>query len=445
MSLRSRSRSRRGSVLIVVLWASLGLVSITLLFGGSMLMTYRGTDNALAGRQADLAIDGAARYVEMLVKNAETPGVFPAPSTYQSIAMPLGEARFWFIGRPDNGTTGVQLTFGLVDEASKLNINVATPAMLMQLPGMTEDLAAAIVDWRDEDDEITENGAESETYLRMKPAYSAKNAPFETLDELALVNGATRLILYGEDQNLNGVLDENENDGDKSLPPDNSDGKLDPGVLEYLTVFSRESNKQSDGTAKVNISEPGGEQALLTLLTDKLGAQRAGAIMANAGPPPPTSVLEFAVRTQMTEDEFAQVGSSLTTTADPYRVGLVNVNTASEAVLACIPGIGTEKASSLVASRLNRTQTDAGILWVAEILGQEGVSQAGPFLTGQTFQISADVAAVGRHGRGYRRARIVIDSSTGTPRIIYRRDLGGLGWALGPEVRTNLATLKGAR
>src|SRR6266540_4281702 len=42
-----------GSVLIVVLWACLGLVSVTLLFGHSMLLAYRGADNDLSGRQAE--------------------------------------------------------------------------------------------------------------------------------------------------------------------------------------------------------------------------------------------------------------------------------------------------------------------------------------------------------------------------------------------------------
>jgi hypothetical protein len=54
----------------------------------------------------------------------------------------------------------------------------------------------------------------------------------------------------------------------------------------------------------------------------------------------------------------------------------------------------------------------------------------------------ADVAAVGRNGRGYRRTKFVIDASGTTPRIIYRRNLAPLGWALGSDVRELLASLK---
>jgi hypothetical protein len=71
------------------------------------------------------------------------------------------------------------------------------------------------------------------------------------------------------------------------------------------------------------------------------------------------------------------------------------------------------------------------------VIGEDGARQAGPYITGQSYQCSADVAAVGRHGRGYRRARVVIDSSSGTPQIVYRRDLSPMGWALGAETRQN--------
>ena len=46
--------------------------------------------------------------------------------------------------------------------------------------------------------------------------------------------------LYGDDGNLNGALDLNENDGDTSAPDDDRNGVLDPGILEYVTVWSRE-------------------------------------------------------------------------------------------------------------------------------------------------------------------------------------------------------------
>jgi len=50
---------------------------------------------------------------------------------------------------------------------------------------------------------------------------------------------------------------------------------------------------------------------------------------------------------------------------------------------------------------------------------------------------------VGRYGRGYRRTLFVIDNSTGTPQIVYRRNLASMGWALGADARQMLASAKG--
>ena len=435
-------------MLIVVLWASVGLVSLALLLGHSMMMTYRGADNDLAGRQADQAIEGAVRYAESLLVSPTTPGVLPEATSYQGEAVAVGEAEFWFFGTPADTTSGTKGEYGLVDEASKLNLNTATLAMLKALPGMTDDFAAAIIDWRDADDDVTPGGAESSTYAQKKPSYKAKNAPFESIEELALVSGATREILYGEDANLNGVSDPNEDDGDKNLPADNSDGKLDAGILAYVTVFSREPNKQSDGTARINITQPGPNEAVERLLTDKLGASRTAEIMARLRiifGDPPRSALELYVRSGMKADEFGKIADALTVKTGDYLTGLINVNTAGAAVLACVPGIGTDKAAALVTARLSRTTQDTNIAWVADTLSPENARQAGPYLTGQSWQAGADVAAVGRHGRGYRRTKFVIDTSTGTPRIIYRRNLAPLGWALGSEVRQSFAIQKGAK
>ena len=51
---------------MIIMWMSLGLVSVTLLFGHSMYFEYRSADNRLAEVQAKQAINGAVRYLSYL-------------------------------------------------------------------------------------------------------------------------------------------------------------------------------------------------------------------------------------------------------------------------------------------------------------------------------------------------------------------------------------------
>jgi DNA uptake protein ComE-like DNA-binding protein len=427
-----------GSVFILVLWISFGLVVLSLYFANSMSFELKAADNRLAMKQADHAINGAARYASYVITTFATNGVVPDRQLYRSEWVPAGEASFWFVGELNEEQLRSEMipAFGLVDEASKLNLNTATVEMLQGLPGMTVEFAAAIIDWRDTNEELSENGAEDESYQRLDPPRRCKNGPFESVDELRLVYGATLEVLYGEDINRNGILDPNENDGDVSLPLDNADGRLDAGIVSYLTVHSRQLNTKPDGSAKVNVTS---RQQLEELLEEKFGSERATQIMGSLGPGGQfNSLLQFYARSGMTAEEFAQVEAELTVSDQNAVQGLVNVNTASEVVLSCIPGIGEAKAATMVAHRTSNPAQLTSVAWVKDVLDTDTINQAGRFLTGTTYQFTADVVAVGRFNRGFCRTRFVFDATGSTPRIVYRQDLSELGWALGMQVRENL-------
>ncbi|PYJ01356.1 MAG: hypothetical protein DME25_18280, partial [Verrucomicrobia bacterium] len=118
------SKLQQGSTFIIVLWIAFGLVSIALYFGQAMSLELRASDNRVSGLVAEHVIEGAARYVNSLLANQPTNGVLPDPASYLSQAVPVGEGRFWLIGRDTNNAVGPgQLYFGLVDEASKINLN----------------------------------------------------------------------------------------------------------------------------------------------------------------------------------------------------------------------------------------------------------------------------------------------------------------------------------
>ena len=454
----SATRRQHGSTFVLVLWIAFGLVSITLYFGSSMSLELRAADNRVSGVSAEQAIEGAVRYVNSVLGSqiAEgSNGVPPDPSFYLSEAVPVGDAHFWLIGRDTNYSIGPgQMVFGLVDEASKINLNAASSnilaGLLESVPRANQDLVPAILDWRN-----TNSPGAYQTYYSSRPQpYQTKSGPFETVDELRLLYGADMESLIGDDANRNGVLDPNEDD-------QNHNGQLDPGLLEYLTVYSREPNTRSNGSPRINVRlvPPGGGE-LGQLLQTALGSSRANQILMtlqliSTGPVGPgnqgggtvrprtfRSPLELCTASTMTADEFAKIANDITVANGPYIEGRVNINTASATVLASLPGLSSspDLAQTLVSYRQSNPDKLGSIAWIIDALGKdntsvEGALQAVDCITTHSYQFSADIAALGPNNRGYRRARFVFDTTEGAPKIIYRQDLTHLGWALGKEVR----------
>jgi DNA uptake protein ComE-like DNA-binding protein len=440
-----RRRSEAASVLILVLWISIGLVAIALYFANSMTFELRASDNRATGIAAEQAIEGAACYVGYVLSNFATNGAVPNNTQFSCEAVPVGDAHFWLIGRDPSGTPSTEPYFGLVDEASKLNLNRAGTNALSYLPNMTLDFADAIVDWR------STNGSGNYALDYASLGYTDKNSPFETVDELRLVYGATIDLLVGEDVNRNGVLDANETDV-------NGNGTLDPGLFEYVTVYSRQPNFHSDGTMLTNVTK---YAELRALLQSDFSASRANQIMSavtnrlgitSSGAGRTINVknlLQLYLASGMTSAEFAQVAYGITDTTNLYTPGLLNINTASATVMtALFMGLGVDQstaqgaAQSLVTYRQQNPNNLNAISWIVDALGntspvvQTLANAPRDYITTESFQFTADIAAVGPFGRGYRRVKFIFDITEGTPKIIYRQDLSRLGWALGEKART---------
>jgi Type II secretion system (T2SS), protein K len=137
--------------------------------------------------------------------------------------------------------------------------------ILTSLPGMTMDLADSILDWLDKDSTPRDYGTED--YSSMQPPYRPANAPIESIEQLLLVRGMTPQLLYGYDENRNGLLDPSEQQNmSMGMQPGNTSGvntsSADPnytpppplGLAAYLTLHSQEKNLSYDGSPKININ-----------------------------------------------------------------------------------------------------------------------------------------------------------------------------------------------
>jgi type II secretory pathway component PulK len=454
-----------GSILIIVLWVAFGLCSIALYFAHSMTLELRAADNQVAGVEAEQAIEGAALYVSNVLVNLQISNNMPSPSYFRADNVKVGNATFWLIGRDTNdlqtSAQGDHPIWGLVDEASKVNLNHAGTNMLQNLPQMTANLAAAMYDWQNTNLTPSVGGAKSDTYSTLTPPYLCKSSPFETVDELNLVYGMNMDYLFGEDANLNGILDPNENDGTVSPPNDNKDGILDPGLLEYVTVFTKgEGTTVSNGISRVAVNSSAlmpfirsnfpsiytqlsGSGGRRTGATSTTGRNGAGIVPGRSttttagGATTYTSVLQFYVQSGLSEIDFQTLEPYL---MNPSTQGLINVNTATATALSCIPGIGVNMAPQVLTYRQSNPPLTPSISWLKTALGGDSTlaAQVGPYVTAYSYQYTADVAAVGHNGRGYRRVRFVFDCNSGTPLIVYRQDLTHLGWALGKKLHDDL-------
>jgi DNA uptake protein ComE-like DNA-binding protein len=424
------NRAARGSVLIIVLWIALGLVGIALYFANSMTYELRASDNRVSGLATGQAIEGAARYLAYVLSNYATNGAAPENTQFACKAVPVGDAHFWIIGRDPSGTPSSEPCFGLVDEGSKLNLNTAGTNTLSYLPNMTLDFANAILDWRS----TNGGGAFSLNYAAL--GYTDKNAPFETVDELRLVYGATIDLLVGNDINRNGVLDSNEKDL-------NGSGQVDPGLFEYVTVYTREPNFHADGSSLTNVSTASPAQLRALLQGTGISTAYINRIINYQ---PYTGLLQFYLRSGMNSSQFAEIINNITTSSSAYTRGRVNINTAGAAVLTALfmgvgvdQGTATNAAQTLLAYREQNPDNLSSIAWLVDALGGSSpvvrALEQGDYITTRSFQFTADIAAIGPFGRGYRRVKFIFDTSDGTPKIIYRQDLSRLGWALGDKVR----------
>ncbi|MBM4109219.1 MAG: hypothetical protein FJ255_10495 [Phycisphaerae bacterium] len=246
-------RARRGFATLIVLWvvaiAAVVLVSVQRASLGE----------AVAGREAmarTRAYWAARSGIAAAVAQAEYSALNGDPSGPLGYLQELGLVAE---GRLDGSVFQVasENVYGRVlgprDAHAMINVNTMSRDALMTLPGMTEDVADSILDWVDDDDDTQPLGAEIGYYRAQAYSYEPRNAPLRSVEEMELVAGADPILVRGEDWNLNGLLDPNEDDGDASWPPDNADGRLDAGWSGIITAASVGDSLAASGEARLDL------------------------------------------------------------------------------------------------------------------------------------------------------------------------------------------------
>jgi len=252
--------------LIVVLWVLVILSMMVLSYAGAVRVHTRASTNI--GRRAEAYLAAVSGVERVIVEFDNDENAYD------------GLDELWaYMDSHDDELLMPPLAYqvSVIDECSKLDINTATAEAMLALPGMTEELVDAIIDWRDEDSEPRPMGAEEESYQALSPPYHCANRPFETVEELLLVQGMMPELLYGlqDQQEPLSPAERALVEGPKTNQAQDEQDVLP--LIDLLTIYSAASQEASDGQMRLDANSATQDQITERLAAD-LDEELAGQI-----------------------------------------------------------------------------------------------------------------------------------------------------------------------
>ncbi len=361
-------RVHRGFALLTAMWV---MVVLLILVAGFAVMSHselevaRNYDQRSSARWA--AHTGIRRaQAEVLSLAAQEPYVA------------LGGPEMTFDGSSDQSLlNGATYTGYLWDESGKLNINTASATELQVF--FPSDVANNILAWRGASTpaapgDTTAQGVGNSYYNSLSPPYNCKSAPFDTVNELLLVDGVTQAM-------LNTV----ETSGGFTLE-------------DILTASSVDSNLSMTGARRVNVATASASQ--LTRPNGPFSAAQARAISAVRQRTTWTSPANLLTvpGINMTQSQLSTIYDQLTVTNATTISGLVNINSATQEVLTALDGMDATTAQTIVQHVANVGPfTDVGGLCTLGLSNQTLINVAGLF-TARSSRFSAVITGQGADG-----------------------------------------------
>lgn len=387
------SPRRRATILLVVLWAiAIAIIVVATLQASSLSQASAGRVSLARVRAYWAARAGVEAAIARLEDDSLAPDQDDAFRVYDDLSSAadakLIDASYHV---SHSGPRGEVL--GPADAHAKLNINRLNFQQLMNLePYMTEDVAAGILDWIDPDDDPQPIvGAEASAYQTLTFKYQPRNAPMRSIQELELILNADAKDVRGEDWNLNGFLDPNEDDGDASYPPDNRDGKLDAGWSGILTASSIEGGLTISGQEPLDLSTASERD-----VTSRTGASsdQAKVILDYVAGSSTAKLSDFIARDlqqlrqsagggggagnqqsridPLTDDQLEKLLAECIIPANPAvfpNPGKLNINTCEPEVLQMLPDIDPAVADAIISERAGKSKGFRSVLELRDISG----------------------------------------------------------------------------
>src|SRR5262245_38385048 len=390
--MRRPSASRRAFATLLVLGVIIvAAIVIGMLQASAFAQASAGRESLARVRAYWAARGGVEATLAKLEWDTENPDTGDAFAVMDAM-VDVGEGQFTGASYRIATTEGKNEGVAPGNAHANLNINRLTRDQLLNLdPIMTEDVADSILDWIDADDDTRPLGAEIGYYQSLPHPHRARNGPLRSIAEMELIAGVDPRDVRGEDWNLNGLLDPNENDGDASWPPDNADGVLDRGWSGILTTASVEGTLGPSGQKVLDLRSVS-DGDLATRL--KITRDQAATIVDYVGQSSNARMTDFITRTlpqlarQMRQQggqtrrvenlTSEQLGALLeeTTIGEPESganiPGKLNVNTCDAEVLQFLPEISPEIADSIISERSSRPQ---GFTTIGQLMDVPGMGR----------------------------------------------------------------------
>jgi len=240
-------KTERGTALVLTLLIIITLAGLALGFSGES-----GVELTLAGYSKDsvrayqLARSGVDIALEIMARDEDFEMDTFNEEWRKFGSSPMAEGSV---------EAGVSYYGGMVDENSKININLlrnsqgeidekreAQMRRLFRALGIKEECLNAVLDWLDADDIERQDGAENYFYQSLEEPYECANGPFLTVGQVFLVRGMREFERIGE--------------------------KKDKKLLDYLTVHS-------DGKININTAP----KEVLETLSEDIDSAQAAAIV----------------------------------------------------------------------------------------------------------------------------------------------------------------------
>jgi DNA uptake protein ComE-like DNA-binding protein len=358
----------------------------------------------------------------------------------------------------------------------------------MALPGMTEAVADAILDWIDADGEPRLLGAEQDYYSSLDPPYAPRNGPLGSIEELLLVRDVTPAHLFGADLNRNSLIEPHEQQFTTIEGVDNSTGSLNRGWAAYLTLDSAERNMRPDGSPKIDVNmeslqdlhdqatEILGEEMAnfiviyrqggpfegdsatsrsasgvnldfnlpgrvsLTNLLDLIGVNSQVAEQGQQGQQPTVVESPFTDDTSSMRDYLPKLFDNFAANAAQSIPGRININQAPRSIVVGIPGLELNVAEQIIYNRdvefaVERPDRAYETWLLTEgLIDLEQMKRLMPLVCagGDVYRAQV-VGYFEEEGPAYR-LEVTIDATQSPPVVRRRRELVELGPGYSPEV-----------